>query len=170
MAVFDENTILDLFECSLKAAAARLASLKVCCSEKPSFQGLNGWVFEQTIQYCLRKELRAQRIRAQIREQVSLGGRARADLAVGGAVAVEIKKGGLFDSKAASRYGRYRSAAERKGYSYLFLTLRETYTPYRHALVKRLGRGNAFFLDRRGEWHRLIRRIFEQLKKSGEAG
>ena len=163
MTIFDESAIRNLFDSSLKAAKTRLASLKICCSDEPDFQGLSGWVFEQTIHYCLRKELQARNTRVNIREQESLGGRAKADLVIG-PVAMEIKKSGLFAGNAASRYCRYRVAAERKGCSYLYLTLEESYPPCRQAIVKGLGRQNAFFLDTQGEWRRVIKRLLKELK------
>jgi hypothetical protein len=167
MAKFDEKSIHRLFNLNLKNAKAKLASLKYCSRSVPSFQGLSGWVFEQTVQDCLRKELRALRIQAAIREQVSLGGKARADLLIGTLV-MEIKARGLFDENAADRYCKYKAAAEKKGYAYLYLTLQETYQPYKKAILNGLGRQNAFFLDTPGDWNRLIKRIVNLLKrKSG---
>ena len=164
MFIFDEDTIRALFDSSLKDAKARLASLKICCSDEPKFNGLDGWLFEQTIQHCLRKELKERGLQPEIKEQVNLGGRARADLVVG-AVALEIKKSGLFQREAAGRYRKYRSAAGKKDYSYFYLTLHETYRPYREAVEKALGEQNAFFLDRPGEWQRFVKRIVEELKR-----
>jgi hypothetical protein len=111
------------------------------------------------IQTCLREEMKALDIRTEIREQVSLGGSARADLLVG-MVALEVKARGLFDGKAASRYRKYSVAATERGYAYLYLTLQENYRPYRQEMVKALGRQNAFFLDTPGDWSRLINRTF----------
>ena len=162
MAKFDEEAILGLFESNLKTAKASLASLGFCCCKAPSFQGLSGWVFEQTVQDCLRKELKCLGIRAEIREQVSLGGRVKADLVVG-PLAVEIKARGLFDRNAASRYRSYRVAAEGKGYSYLYLTLQESHLPYRSAILKAVGRRNTFFLDMPGDWSRLMKRVVQLL-------
>lgn len=109
MAESDKKAIPGKYESNLKIAKAALASLEFCCSEEPSFQGLSGWVFEQTVQDCLRKQLNALGIRAEIQEQATLAGRARADLLIGSAVAIEIKAKGLFDKNAASRYCRYHS-------------------------------------------------------------
>ena len=162
MFEFDVDTIRALFDSSLRDAKACLASLKVCSSDEPKFNGLDGWLFEQTIQYCLRKELKARGRQPEIKEQVNLGGRSRADLLVGRA-AIEIKKSGLFQREAANRYRKYRSTAEKKGYSYLYLTLRETYRPYREDVEKALGNQNAFFLDSPTEWQRFVKRIVKEL-------
>jgi hypothetical protein len=86
---FSENSIRGQFESNLNAAKAALASLDFCCSEA-SFLGLTGWVFEQTVHGCLRKELEALGVRADFREQPSIGGRAKAHLLIGGVVAVEV--------------------------------------------------------------------------------
>jgi hypothetical protein len=163
MAKFDEKAILGQFESNLKTAKGSLASLEFCCSEEPSFQGLSGWIFEQTVQDCLRKELKALGIRAEIQEQASLGGRAAVDLLIGSAVAIEIKAKGLFDRNAASRYCKYRVAAEERGYCYLYLTLQESYLPYRKAMLEALGQENTFFLDTPGDWSRLVKRAIQLL-------
>jgi hypothetical protein len=157
---FDEKSVKQLFASSLKDAEERLLSLKICCCEKPSFHGLSGWVFEQTIQHCLCKELEARGIKAEIKEQVSLGGSSKADLRVG-TVLMEIKARGLFDSEAAMRYGRYSAAARERGYSYLFITAQETYKPYRAAVKEAVGRTNAFFLDEPGDWARFVQRLLK---------
>jgi hypothetical protein len=162
MAKFDEKNIQRLFDRNLETAKERLASLMFCSRGAPSFKGLSGWVFEQTVQDCLRKELKALGIRAEIHEQVSLGGRAKADFLIG-TIAMEVKTSGLFDRNAANRYRRYRAAAEEKGYVYLYLTLHETWLPYRKAMLKALGQRNAFFLDTPGDWRRLIARTFNLL-------
>ena len=166
MAKFDEKAILKLFESNLKTAQTSLARLRFCCCKDPSFQGLSGWVFEQTVQYCLHKELKVSEVRAEICEQVSLGGRAKADLLIG-TVAVEIKARGLVDGDAASRYCGYKIAAEQKGYSYLYVTLQESYLPYRKAMIKGLGQQNTFFLNTAGDWSRLIKRVTHLLKRHG---
>ena len=163
MFVFDERSVKQLFGSALKDAKERLACLEVCCSGKPSFRGLSGWVFEQTIQYCLHKELEAKGIKADFEEQVSLGGSRKADLRVG-TVLMEFKLTGLFGPDAAKRYGKRSDTAQRKGYSYVYLTAQETYKPYRKAVKEALPRGNAFFVDetKPGEWERFVRCIFKR--------
>jgi hypothetical protein len=77
---------------------------------------------------------------------------------------MEFKVGGLFGPDAAEPYGKWSDTAQRKGYSYVYLTARETHRPYREAVKKALPRGNAFFLDetKPGEWERFVRCIFKR--------
>jgi hypothetical protein len=173
MAVFDEQSIQELFDSNLNKAKESLGSLEFCCSDKVSFGGLTGWVFERTIEHCLREELKARGIPPQIEKQVPLEGRAKADMKVGPAV-LEVKEKGLFDRNAPDRYGRYARAARSKGNSYLFLALRETHLPYLEDVENALGHQNAFFLfkgkskEPSGDWQRFIDRILEELKPHNE--
>lgn len=163
MILFDEGQVRRLFDSSLEAAKLKLRTLEVCSSDDPAFRGLTGWVFEQTVVYCLRKEIEAESRRPEIRQQVSLGGRASADCAIG-SVAIEIKARGLFDRHAAARYHQYSLAARSKGYSYIYVTLGEKYAPYRSAIADAVGHNNAFFLDTEGQWEKFVQRIFGELQ------
>jgi hypothetical protein len=165
MAQFDEKRVRQLFESNLEEATARLTKLSFCCCESPAFQGLSGWVFEHTIWFCLREELAAVKIQATIRDQVSLGGKVRADLLIGTLVAIELKARGIFGKADPYRYAKYKAAAEKKDYSYLYITLQETYRPYREAMQQQLGNESAFFLDVPGEWIRLLQRIAQEFTK-----
>ena len=73
MSVFTEDKIYELYEVNRGAAADKLKQISVYCGNEPSFTGLNGWVFEQTIQYCIKKELKAKKIKTEIIEQAKLG-------------------------------------------------------------------------------------------------
>jgi hypothetical protein len=73
MSIFTENKIYELYETNHRAAADKLKQIPVYCGNEPSFTGLNGWVFEQTIQYCIKKELKAKRIKTETIEQAQLG-------------------------------------------------------------------------------------------------
>jgi hypothetical protein len=168
MTQFTDEQVGRLFESNLAEAKASLSKLSFCSTETPNFKGLSGWVFEQTVVHCLGQELRSRGIHATFREQVSLGGRVTTDLLVGN-LAIELKAAGVFHKSAAIRYGKYKNAAEKKGYSYLYLTLRETYHPYRQAMQVCLGNENAFFLDTRGDWRRLVERITQELRNAEAA-
>jgi len=120
-----KQSIKHLLEANIRRAQEKLEQIPVFCGAPPRFSGLNGWVFEKTVQYLIRKHLRQRGIHAIIAEQVSLGGRARADLTVNN-VALEIKAGGLFSSDALRRYKQYQSLATKKGLRYIYLTLGET--------------------------------------------
>ena len=109
---------------------------------------------------CIRRELTARKLKADIKEHVCLRGRAKADLKVNN-VAIEIKHNGLFGSSDAAKYRDYRKAATTNGWSYLFITRSESYPPYRTGITEALGRENVFFLDRKGDWKRFMRRLEE---------
>ncbi len=136
MAKFNESDIRHLFDLNLKQAERKLASLKFCSKKTPEFQGLSGWVFEQTIQFCISKELKAKGIHPEFDEQKSLEGKARVDIVINKHVAIEIKLAGLFDGTAAARYHKYRKNAEKLGYTYLYVTMQEGYGPYKPGFPK----------------------------------
>jgi hypothetical protein len=162
MTLFDDVQIRDLFESNLAAAKACLGQLSFCCSTDTAFGGLSGWVFEQTFTFCLRQELKALHINTTIHDQVGLGGKAKVDRVIG-SIAIELKARGMFDKRAPYRYAKYKIAAEKKGYCYLYVALQETYGPYREATRVQLGTENAFFLDIPGDWSRLMNRIVRGL-------
>ena len=165
MTKFNEADIGALFETSLKQAKRNLSKLKISGGKEPSFAGLSGWVFEQTIEHCIRSELRSKGINTLIKEQHSLGGRVKADLLIGN-IAIEIKTSGIFGLSDVCRYQRYKKAAHINGYDYIFLSRGESYRPYRDGITKALGGSNVFYLDKRGAWGRfmtfLIRRAGKQ--------
>ena len=117
--LYNEAAISELCQRNLDRAKALLRKLEVFCGNDCKVGGLSGWVFEQTVQYCLQKELKAQGIQQSITEQCGLGGKAKADLAIG-SLAVEIKLKGLFGVADVERYGRYRQAAAQRGLQYVF--------------------------------------------------
>ncbi len=151
---FTEAGIVSLYEDSLKKAEEKLSSLDIAEGRKPGAAGLNGWVFEQTIRYCLSQELRAVGYHPEIRDQVSLGGRARIDLLVGRA-AIELKARGSFGDSD-SKYSRYRKTVEERGWVYLYLTMQERYAPYRKATESTFGSEHSFFIDTKGDWARFV--------------
>lgn len=156
MTIFNTNDIDKLHQTSLEQARFKLTEIEVFCGEEPGFAGLNGWVFEQTIRYCIARELEAKGVNLRIDEQVSLGGRAKADLHVGNTV-IELKTSGLFGLSDIERYGRYRDQAHDKGFNrYLYLTWDEKYKPYRTGLDLALGKENVFHISEEDEWERFI--------------
>ena len=152
--IYTEHAIVKLYEKSLAEAEAKLASLAVAEGRTPGARGLSGWVFEKTIRYCLVQELRALGLTPDVSEQVPLSGRARADLGVGRA-AIELKVRGSFGA-GDSKYGGYRASAEKRGLAYLYLTMQETYAPYRDVTRATFGADKAFFLDAAGDWARFV--------------
>ncbi|MDA8240095.1 MAG: hypothetical protein M0Z67_06965 [Nitrospiraceae bacterium] len=97
-----EAEVRDRYHDALKEAARRLKELSVFCGRDPAFSGLSGWVFEKTIQKCIRDSLTSCGAALAIDEQFPLGGR-KADLRVG-RVVVEIKSAGLFGQLDIAKY------------------------------------------------------------------
>ena len=157
------DSIQKLHNKNLKKAKRLLTKLKVWCGEEPNIGGLTGWVFEQTIQYCLTKEFKAKGIKSEITEQHSLGGRVKADLLIG-KVAIEVKSSGLFSLDEGEKYGRYKQAAVELGLKYLFVTQWEDSELYRKSIKSALGTKDVFFLNQPKEWPRLVNRLVAELK------
>jgi len=167
--IYDEGKVLRRSESSREAAIRGLHALEVYCGREPHVLGLNGWVFEQTVQSCIKEELEAQQITVEIGEQVPLEGRIKADLAVG-TVLIEVKRRGLLGAKDIEKYRAYRQIANASRLEYLYITGQETYQPYRNRTVQALGQENAFFLDSAGDWARFINRLVELLSQCERSG
>jgi hypothetical protein len=154
---YDENQIEKLYQENLSAARQALALLSVAEGREPTTKGLNGWVYEQTIRYCLSQELIVLGSFLIINEQVPLYGRTKIDLLVG-RVAVEIKALGSFGDDA-RKYRGYRAKVEERGWAYCYLTRSETYNRYRSETVSTFGKERAFFLDTKGDWERFVKEV-----------
>jgi hypothetical protein len=156
---YDEHDIENLYQENLSAAWQMLASLPVAEGRQPTTQGLNGWIYEQTVRHCLSQEFSELEVAPAIEEQVPLHGRVKVDILVGRA-AIEIKALGIF-GKDAQKYSGYRVKAEEKGWSYLYLTRGESYNPYRMAMQYIFGEERAFFLDSSGDWERFVKEVIK---------
>jgi len=156
---YDEMEIDKLYLENLARAGDLLASLSVAEGRKPTTKGLNGWLYEQTIRYCLREELKGLGTAPAMEEQVPLRGRVKVDVLVGKA-AIEIKALGIFGNDA-QKYSSYRVKAEENGWSYFYLTRSESYTPYRKAMQATFGEERSFFLDTPGDWERFVREVLK---------
>jgi len=157
---YDEHEIERLYQENLSTARQLLASLPVAEGREPTTKGLNGWVYEQTISYCLSQELKALGKLPSMVEQVPLYGRAKIDLLVG-KVAIEIKALGSFGNDV-RKYTGYRTKVEEKGWTYCYLTRGETYRPYRLATKAVFGEERAFFLDIQGDWERFVKEVLKR--------
>jgi len=62
------------------------------------------------------------------------------------------------------RHRKYQKAAKAKGYNYVFVTSGENSQIYRQGIIRALGQKKVFFLDRDGDWSRLIRLLVLQKK------
>ena len=156
---YDEQEIERFYQENLSAARKLLASLAVAEGREPTTKGLNGWVYEQTIRFCLSQELKALGILLITAEQVPLSGRAKIDLLVG-KVAIEIKSLGSFGDDA-KKYSGYRTKVEQKGWVYCYLTRGESYHPYRLATEEAFGKEKAFYLDTQGDWRRFVKEVLK---------
>ena len=118
--IYDERSIRVLYEQNLDKACKLLTTLPVAEGREPRIKGLSGWVFQQTIHYCLSQELRSLGLSPEFREEVPLSGRAKIDLLVGGVVAIEIKSRGGFNKGYTEKYKRYKAEAEKRD-GYIFI-------------------------------------------------
>jgi len=128
------------------------------------FKGLNGWVYEQTIRYCLCEELKKFGKAPNIKEQEQLYGRTKVDLLVG-KVAIEIKVSGLYNKSDAEKYRGYSTKAKEKGWYYFYLTQKEGYPPYQIAIKSVLGEENTFFLNAENDWERFVNKVLKHYEE-----
>ncbi len=155
---FNERNIEKLYQKNLIEARQLLASLPIAEGREPNLKGLSGWVYEQTIRYCLYQELIAMGLTPVVKEPVPLYGRTKIDLLVG-KVAIEIKALGSFGKNANEKYTRYKAEVEKRGWVYCYLTGSETYNPYRLTTESIFGKELVFFLDSEGDWSRFVREV-----------
>ncbi len=155
---YNGSEIERIFNENLSLATTGLETIPIARGRKPSFQGLNGWVYEQTIHSCLEDELLLQDISLPITQQKTLKGRAKVDLFVGLRTAIEIKAGGIFGDDAV-KYQKYCNIAAEIGWTYLYVTKRETHKPYYNATKATFGPDAAFFLDEETGWHDFVNAV-----------
>ena len=163
---YNEQTIESLYQKNLEHARRLLYSLQVAegSEREPHISGLNGWVYEQTIRYCLYQELKLRGLFPRMKEQVAISGRKKIDLLVD-KVAIEIKSRGIFHKNDAKKYKDYGTEVGKKGWAYFYLAGRERYKNYRLAVEKAFGKDKAFFLDVSGEWSRFVSEIIKHLER-----
>lgn len=157
---YNGSDIERIFNENLSLAAIGLETIPIARGRKPSFQGLNGWVYEQTIHSCLEDELLLQNISLPITQQKTLKGRAKVDLFVGLNTAIEIKAGGIFGDDS-EKYKKYCSIAAEIGWTYLYITKRETHKPYYEATKAVFGDDSAFFLNEETGWEDFVNAVIK---------
>ena len=166
---YNEKKIGRLFKENLEHALQKLSCLPVAEGREPKVKGLNGWVYEQTIRYCLSQELKTQGLSPTIEEHIRLrlgeNKWAEIDLLIGDRVAVEIKSSGIFRENWAEEYEKRADKAREKGWVYLYLTGTESSERYKKATKDVLGE-RAFFLDEEGEWRRFVTEVARHLGRS----
>ena len=160
---YTENEIEVLCEKNIEMAKKSLRKLDIYCGNEPMIRGLNGWVFEQVIQFCLREELKNKnRSNLILEEQFTFDRRKKADLKISNII-IEIKKEGLFGDDDIDKYKEYNKIAKEKGLIYLYLTGGERVEKYIKGSIQAFGKDNSFFLDEDGQWERFVNRILEVL-------
>ena len=85
---YNEQMIEEIYNKNLEDAYALLSHLQVAEGREPNINGLRGWVYEQTIHYCLKQELKLHGLSPKIEEQMTLSGGKKIDLLVDGMVVV----------------------------------------------------------------------------------
>ena len=157
--IYSEEKIEATFAENLEKAKHGL----VAVGNISTFRGLNGWVYEQTIRSCLNEELSSlSSIKFSIEEQFKIKGRASADLLVG-KTAIEIKSGGVF-GKEPEKYKKYKAILTERGYSYLYITKKETHAPYREAVKEAFGGEFCFFLTDPNSWESFVNAVLSTNK------
>jgi|LGVF01.1.fsa_nt_gb hypothetical protein len=154
---YSEKEIDAIFTENLNLAKQALLNLPVASGEKITLRGLNGWVYEQTIQLCLVDELVQLSKEFPIKEQFKIEGRANADLLVGKA-AIEIKAGGIFGEES-EKYKKYKAILTERGFSYIYITKQETHEPYRKTMEEAFGEEFCFFLTEENSWNNFVNAV-----------
>lgn len=159
---YSEKEIDAIFTKNLNLANQALANLPVANGNYPSLRGLNGWVYEQTIQSCLIEELALLSTKFSMEEQFKIKGRANADLLVG-KTAIEIKSGGIFGYES-EKYKRYKAILNERGFSHLYITKQETHAPYCEAMKEAFGGEFCFFLTEQNSWKSFVNAVLSTNK------
>ncbi len=170
---FDNAGVHDLFKRSLKQAETALEAVSVWNGARPAFSGLSGWVFEQTVQWCLRQEASSAGVHLALSQHERLRPKVLVDLVVqredGTRIFIEIKARGLFSMNDAEKYKNHAGNARAQKSEFLFLTLGESYEPYADAIRGAIGSENCFFLDRDGDWARFVGHVLHLAQCSDAA-
>jgi len=134
-----------------------LKKLDIYCGNDIKISGLNGWVYEQTLQFCLKNELDMEGINIVIEEQYSLNSRIRVDLRIG-------KAKGMFSDDVIQRYTSYIDIANQRSLYYFYITGNESVERYRKRTIDIFGKERSFFLNVHGDWNRFIKELFKVIR------
>lgn len=158
--IYNENTIQRVYEANFREIQRQLQNLPVYCGGEPNFRGLAGWIFEQTIQHCLRRELEEMNLDVEIEEQIISGG-ANIDLLIGN-TAIDVNPGRPFSEEDITKYVNNQIEAKKRNWLYIFLNLYEnTFQP---RIIDALGKENTILLqNNNGEWERFVSIITDRL-------
>jgi hypothetical protein len=165
MPIYTGKDLEKLYEKQLTKAIKYLKELDIYSGNDFIITGLNGWVYEQMIQYCLKKELKKKGLQHLLfEEQISIQGRMKIDLVIKN-VAIEIKSQGLFSDDQIKTYRNYKKILSKKGYSYLYLSQYERVEKFITGPIKVFGKKNVFFLDNSGGWKKFVNRVYSLLNE-----
>ena len=97
--MLSDNDIKRLYEQNKKIALQSLQTLPIYGGNNINILGLNGWIFEQVIRYCLKQEFSSRGIKIPYLEQVKIKSRAKVDLCLNDHIWIENKVSGIYDKK-----------------------------------------------------------------------
>jgi len=165
--IYNESSVQKVYKLNIREAKRQLMQLPVYSGPvlygfEPEVPGLTGWVFEQTIHHCIRRELEAMNLTAEIEEQESLSEHSKIALRIG-KTAIEIKPGEFFCPDDIVQCKIYQTQAKERGWQYVFLSGGET-ALYKD-IIEAIGKDDVVMLENyddgewkpnNGEWARFI--------------
>lgn len=176
-----EQGVLGNYERNIIELKSKLQQLSFIIPKKiAEDRTFSGWTFERTIEKELEEELKAKDIQYAITQSFKLASLCRekksrgiVDLVVENRqniILIEIKRSGLYNKIAEATYQRYYDIIRdynhnnHENYSYLYISGKEEYKPYKEIARRVFGQENAYFLDEIGSWDNFIKRIVFLLK------
>ena len=178
MAKYTKEEILELYNEQLEVAKSKLKELKIYCGDEIKLKSLNGWVFEQVVQFCLTEELKALGIENPEPEgqfpfkyfdyKSGKEKNAKIDLKVGNKILVEVKGYGyLYSPSDEEKYKNIKKSANDKEYVYLYITKDKENSTYIEKAIKLFEEVNCFFLfdEKEDNWQKFVERVTEILKQ-----
>jgi hypothetical protein len=154
--IYNESSVQRVYKMNTREAKKQLMQLPVYSGPafygyEPEVPGLTGWVFEQTIQHCIRRELDKMNLTADIEEQESITESAKIALRVG-KTAIDIKPSVLSSHDDIDKCKNDQALANQKGWRYVFLSGGEN--TFRADIIEAIGKDNVILLEKHdeGEW------------------
>lgn len=161
------------FDKNLIKAKKKLKDLNFNRQDSVDFKGLSGWVYEKTIQDCLKTRFELDGHDFIFTEQcklrtVDVDSKGIIDLKIENKVnkkivLIEIKTSGLFSANDPERYRVYNNViGSNTNCTYLYITGHETCGTYKSKMQLYMGYDKSFFLDREDdidEWERFVETI-----------
>jgi hypothetical protein len=172
--IYNESSVQRVYKMNAREAKKQLMQLPVYSGPayygyEPEVPGLIGWVFEQTIQHCIRRELEKMSLSAEIEEQVNITESVKIALQIG-KIAIEIKPNVLSSQDDIDKCKNDQAQANQRGWRYILLSSGEA--TFRTGIIEALGKDNVILLENyddgewkpnEGEWTRFIGIIVDSL-------